>query len=713
MKKSIRMKSALYIVIAIAAFGMLGLIAAMFNLSQYQKHAFHEEVELSEMRFQASNLESILLQARRLEKDFLLRRDDKYIGLHATTMGTAYSVLDDIADHFKLTGSEHGVQDSEHAQSLLTDYENTFKTLVSLSHQIGLDPSSGLRAELRAQVHEVETLMQEINHPELLVMVLTMRRHEKDFFLRSEAKYVTRLEESIAAFQAIPDAQFDSDDVATKAKGLIASYGETFGKLAALKADELEARAALASLYSKFHPIYVELMNDYAAEADEISASSEQAVNATITATAAIAGVALIAFTIIGAVLAHVLSHRLTACSNALTAVANGDIGTKPDTSSFIVEITQLWGAFSFISKSVADQKMMQAKLDQDRVEQANVIEALNQGLKEMADGNLTQPIQEAFPEAHEQLRTNFNHTQKCLNTIVMDVVHSADSINNGATEISRAADDLSHRTESQAATLEQTAAALEEMTASVKSAAEGAHSVENIVNEAKTEAIESDKVVQHAVSAMTEIEGSARHISQIIGVIDDIAFQTNLLALNAGVEAARAGEAGRGFAVVASEVRALAQRSSDAALEIKTLISDSSKQVEQGVELVGKAGEALNSIVNRVGHISQLVSEIAVGSAEQSTGLGEINVGVTQLDQVTQQNAAMVEQATAAGHLLIADAGKLSDVVSHFSVEGRSGSRAAVPTVHGTNWQDQPEEPPRAMAVNESPSSADGWQDF
>ncbi|KIC35150.1 methyl-accepting chemotaxis protein, partial [Leisingera sp. ANG-M7] len=243
----------------------------------------------------------------------------------------------------------------------------------------------------------------------------------------------------------------------------------------------------------------------------------------------------------------------------------------------------------------------------------------------------------------------------------VEQVIAAAASIRNGASEISQASDDLSHRTESQAATLEQTAAALDELTASVKSAAEGARSVEATMEDAKQEARNSGEVVQSAVSAMTEIEESSNKISQIISVIDDIAFQTNLLALNAGVEAARAGEAGRGFAVVASEVRALAQRSSDAAMEIKTLISDSSGQVARGVDLVGKAGDALQSIVSQVTHISQLVSGIAEGAAEQSTGLNEINTGVTQLDQVTQQNAAMVEEATAAGHMLKTDAGKLA----------------------------------------------------
>lgn len=176
----------------------------------------------------------------------------------------------------------------------------------------------------------------------------------------------------------------------------------------------------------------------------------------------------------------------------------------------------------------------------------------------------------------------------------------------------------------------------------------------------------------------MSTIEGSSDQIAQIIGVIDDIAFQTNLLALNAGVEAARAGEAGKGFAVVASEVRGLAQRSADAATEIKTLITESSKQVEQGVSLVGDAGKSIGTIVRRVNEISRLISDIANGAIEQSTGLGEINTGVSQLDNVTQQNAAMVEQATAAGHLLHADATKLFGLMARFELDQQT---AATPT--------------------------------
>ncbi|WP_411891949.1 methyl-accepting chemotaxis protein [Yoonia sp. SDW83-1] len=203
-----------------------------------------------------------------------------------------------------------------------------------------------------------------------------------------------------------------------------------------------------------------------------------------------------------------------------------------------------------------------------------------------------------------------------------------------------------------------------------MKSAASSAKEIEGIVVIAQGEADESGPVVRNAVSAINEIEKSLDEIKKIIGVIDDIAFQTNLLALNAGVEAARAGEAGRGFAVVASEVRALAQRSSDAAKQIKGLIGGSSERVQNGVSLVGHAGEVLTKIVDRISQISSLMSGIAAGAQEQSTGLGEINIGMSQLDQVTQQNAAMVEEATAGSHALNQDAQKLADMVSRFRLK-------------------------------------------
>ena len=431
---------------------------------------------------------------------------------------------------------------------------------------------------------------------------------------------------------------------------------------------------------------------------------------------ASLVGAALMS--VLGWLFARTITNPLDRICRSMEAVSSGKLDTEIPEAERKDEI----GKIGQTLVSMQDDLQLAREAEELRAEQQQqqqiVVEHLSAGLMRLSKGDFSQPISQAFAGEHEKLRDNFNQTIETLSGTVAQVIEASGSIRNGASEISQASEDLSHRTESQAATLEETAAALDQLTASVKSAAEGARRVENTMEEAKQEAENSGQVVQSAVSAMTEIEESSNHISQIISVIDDIAFQTNLLALNAGVEAARAGEAGKGFAVVASEVRALAQRSSDAAMEIKTLISDSSKQVERGVDLVGKAGEALNSIVGRVNHISQLVTDIAEGAVEQSQGLGEINTGVTQLDQVTQQNAAMVEEATAAGHMLNNDALALAELVGKFKVSGSQAAPAqqhqapTVPSAHGDDgWAAEPTPAPTAMAEGNAAKKL--WDDF
>jgi len=376
------------------------------------------------------------------------------------------------------------------------------------------------------------------------------------------------------------------------------------------------------------------------------------------------------------------ITRPLHKIANGMAQVASGNLDTNVEEAERGDEIGDIGKALLSFQDDLKIARSADEERAEQQREQAIVVENLSTGLLRLSQGDFSTKIETPFAGEHEKLREDFNKTVTTLNETLGHVVSAVNRIRNGAAEINQSSNDLSHRTESQAATLEETAAALEEMTVSVKSAADSARSVEQITGEAKQEAEVSGGVVQNAVTAMTEIEQSSKKIEQIISVIDDIAFQTNLLALNAGVEAARAGEAGRGFAVVASEVRALAQRSSDAAMEIKSLIGESSKQVEAGVDLVGKAGDALQMIVERVNNISQLVSGIAEGASEQSNGIGEINTGVVQLDQVTQQNAAMVEEASAACQMLDNDASELGSVVAKFKLSGQMVSASPKPKV-------------------------------
>ena len=323
-------------------------------------------------------------------------------------------------------------------------------------------------------------------------------------------------------------------------------------------------------------------------------------------------------------------------------------------------------------------QRRLSADRDHQQAEQqAQVVSRLAHGLDRLHAGDLTVRLTEPFAPDYERLRSDFNQAVERLEQALGAVVSAVGGLTAGANGIAGAAGDLSARSEQQAASLEEAAAALTEITGAVRVAADGARGAREAVSQAQAEAGRSRAVVQETIDAIGGIESSSHQVAQIIGVIDEIAFQTNLLALNAGVEAARAGDAGRGFAVVAQEVRALAQRSADAAKEIKIHIADSARQVEAGVVLVGRTGQALQKIAGQVGAIDGVIGQIAASAAEQASGLSEVNSAVNQMDQATQKNAAMVNRSAADSMTLVREVEGLAALVSHFKVGGVSAARS------------------------------------
>jgi len=366
-------------------------------------------------------------------------------------------------------------------------------------------------------------------------------------------------------------------------------------------------------------------------------------------------------------------------------------------------------------TRAAADVERARTEVERAReaAEDQAAITALAQGLGALANGNLTHEITAELAPKTRQLKDDFNAAAARLRDTMTTIATAIQTMSTGTGEISQAADDLSRRTEQQAASLEQTAAALDQITTTVRTTAEGATHAQTLVSTAKNDAEHSSDVVREAMEAMGEIEKSSESVAQIIGVIDEIAFQTNLLALNAGVEAARAGDAGRGFVVVASEVRALAQRSAEAAKEIKHLIATSSKQVERGVKLVDQTGQSLQRIVGHVTGVYDAVTSIAASAKEQATGLHEVNTAVNQMDQVTQQNAAMVEQSTAASHGLAHETAELTRLTSYFQTGVRPPRPVVVPAPRAAPVRPTRPPPLKMVASAAMAADAEGWEEF
>ena len=588
-----------------------------------------------------------ILEARRDEKDFLLRKDAKYVEEHAATMAGLYDLLKDMQEHIN---SDEGLDAVRALNDLSRQYEEGFKLMVAAQTKVGLNEKLGLLGSLRKSVHDVEDALKKYKNDKLAVKMLMMRRHEKDYLARGADKYVGRMVERKVEFEALL-AKSNIPAAAQKQISLsMNSYHKDFN---ALVKGMKEVKAATAIFRESIHatePAFesVERL------VDQLKASNEafqEEVNSRVI-------IMLIAAMLIGGVI--ILGSVVILAS----AISRG------------------------LDKAV-------------RV------------CKEVAEGNLGQDIKLKTDDEIGELLSSLKHMDANLVRVVNEVQESVVSIGSASGQIAQGNLSLSQRTEEQASSLEETASSMEEMTSTVKQNADSASHAKQLADENSERAIASASVVSRTVSAMGDIDESSNKIADIIGTIDGIAFQTNLLALNAAVEAARAGEQGRGFAVVASEVRSLAQRSADAAKEIKGLIQDSVSKVKIGTELVAESGRTLENIIENTKKVADIIDGIAMASNEQATGIGQVNDAVTQMDSMTQENASLVEEAAAASKAMQDQAHKLDELITFFSIEGKTrkvvkkqADEVAPPATRQPSLQAAT---PRSLTQ----SSSEEWQDF
>jgi methyl-accepting chemotaxis protein len=670
---------------AIGAVGVLGIlmIGSIYLIGAANQDRYRQMADNAQATYALANgLYIKLLESRRAEKDFLLRNDMKYVERHKELDKSIRGEIDGLR---RQTASGDLVSGIDSIGKGFDAYAGHFAAVAAAKQRLGLNENSGLEGALRGSVHAIESKLGEFKEPQLQVTMLMMRRHEKDFMLRRDPKYGNDIKKRASEFvtgldqTSIPPAA--KDDLKQK----LAAYQRDFAAWMDAALTLANEQKLTSDAFAGIEPAVDDMLNGakatYAkAEAANQTSRADTKLQMELAILLIAIAVCALAFWI-----GRAVSRPIGALTGVMGRLAHGDNEVEVHGADRSDEIGQMAQAVLVFRDAAIEKLRLEGQTAEQRkqaederrrneeaqrrtaVEQARVVELLAEGLKNLADGDLTFRLTDGFSQAYKQIKDDYNAAMERLQATIQAIASAAREVAGASAEISGGTTDLSQRTEEQAASLEETSASMEEISSTVKKNAENAQQANQTAAGTREVADRSGAVVKEAVNAMARIAESSGKISDIISVIDEIARQTNLLALNAAVEAARAGEAGRGFAVVASEVRSLAQRSSQAAKDIKDLITNSSGQVQEGVDLVNKAGGSLSEIVDSIKRVAEIVSDIAAASSEQSTGLEQINTAIAQMDNVTQQNSALVEQNAAAAKTLEQQSGAMDEQVSFF----------------------------------------------
>jgi methyl-accepting chemotaxis protein len=675
---------------AIGGVGLLGvaLVGGIYFAATHaqSKHLLAAD-QASAMSALNDGLGIKMLESRRAEKDFLLRNDLKYVDRVKELAGLIESDFEKLRRQTEEAGLNDLSKQVEAARAGFKSYVAHFMTIANAKRRLGLDENSGLEGALRGSVHAIETKLGEVEAPTLAIKMLMMRRHEKDFMLRRDAKYggdmKKRASEMLTGLEALDAPPAVKDDIKQK----LAAYQRDFFAWMDAALVLANEQKLTSDAYAAIEPVIDAMLG--AVKETYVKADAANQVSRADTKLQMQIAILLIAVAVCAFAfwIGRLVSRPITSLTKVMGELAQGHNEVDVQGTQRGDEIGQMARAVLVFRDAALEKLRLEGQSAEQRrhaeeerrrnaeaqakaaAEQAAVVRSLADGLGQVAGGDLTVRLDAGFTETYAQIRDDFNATVAQLQDTIRAIATATREVADTAAEISSSTTGLSQRTEEQAAGLQETTASMEQISATVRKNAENAQEANRFAAGTREVADRSGAVVAQAVSAMARIEESSGKISDIIGVIDEIARQTNLLALNAAVEAARAGEAGRGFAVVASEVRSLAQRSSQAAKDIKDLITNSSGQVQEGVELVNRAGASLSEIVESIKKVAEIVSEIASASAEQSTGIGQVNTALTQMDELTQQNSALVEENASAAKALEQQSQGMDERVAFFRV--------------------------------------------
>jgi methyl-accepting chemotaxis protein len=733
----------------------------------------YEQREISALTAQSELVKDIelnLLELRRNEKDFRLRLDMKYADKHSTHY---QGIIEKVA-----LLQENVVGNTAQLSSLINIYRNSFVDYVSVQKKIGLTPEDGYYGGLRTAIHNLESSLKTVNAKDVQIDMLLCRRHEKDFMLRNDPKYIDATTKQIEVLiKSIKNATLTEADT-SRFIGLVEDYRTAFQALAAGQQQlGIKGVKGITDAMSTNAHEAETLLTSFAQSANQVIAQTLQRLTMISTTIIFIVVTFLIAMVFwtrkiilsslstmknnIGAMLnagkfntplvytdkdeiADVvatindllksLDGAISEANHVVGAIAQADFnqrmkgfyvgdldllkqGVNASANSVSFMMDELGNVMQGLDGGHFDVRMDKKvpKAFRDLVEKAllsinRVIVDINTVMTQMSEGDFSARVNADARGDLLAMKTNVNHsmdqielamksistivayqskgdltnectamlsgqleqTKQALNStsrrlkeVVSQAVNISNVVNNAAEQVSQGSSALSSRVQEQAAALEETSATMNEMATAVQANTTNARKVADLTNQVQNQATDGVQVMQQTITAMQSIKESSSKISDIVTIIDSIAFQTNLLALNAAVEAARAGEHGRGFAVVASEVRALAGKSAEAAKDIKTLITDSVTRIENGTHLADKSGEMLNGIAGSIHQVASMIDQIATASNEQSIGINQVHRAIADIDKVTQENAALVEETTAAAESLSTEANNLRNNLS------------------------------------------------